>query len=96
MELFIFELALIYVLINHDENSMLPFVINPGSFKLASIRPNHGAFPISCVEFPNSLKFGSLVCHYNFIELLNGHLTGAISFAVFEIANESITTFVLS
>ena len=96
VELFIFELALIYVLINHDKYSMWPLVINPGPFKLASIRPNHRAFPVSRVKFPISLEFGSLVCHYNIIELLNGHLAGAISFSVFKVANESIATFVLS
>ena len=95
MELFVFELALVYVLINHDKYSMRPLIIDPCPFKLASIRPHHRPFSIPSIEFPISLKLRSFIRHYNIIELLDSHLPSAISFAIFEIASESITTLVL-
>jgi hypothetical protein len=70
-------------------------VVDPCTFELAAVWPNHAAFAISLVEFPQTIKFCSFVCHYDVIELKNAHLTCAITFAILKIASVSISTCVL-
>jgi hypothetical protein len=96
MKLVILKFSLIDVLIQHKLFTVNPLIILPRPLKLAPIWPHHSTLSIPLIELPGSLKFGHLIRHYNFIILVDIHLSLAISLTVLKVPSIDISSRVLS
>lgn len=95
MEFFVLEVALIDVLVDHEQLSKSTLVVDPFALILGSIWPYHFSRTVSLIELPHTLELSQFITHDNIIELRNVHMPKAITLSILEIAGKGVTSLVI-